>query len=65
VIPLDAWYIIPAEEVVPVTVAALFPHVQGSWGKYERFREAWHLLTGGKKPKAANHPALRPSNPLL
>lgn len=44
VIPLDAWYIIPAEEVVPVTVAALFPHVQGSWGKYEKFREAWHLL---------------------
>ncbi|HVP44381.1 MAG TPA: group I intron-associated PD-(D/E)XK endonuclease [Terriglobales bacterium] len=44
VIPFDAWYIIPAAEVLPVTVFALFPHVQGSWGRYEKFREAWRLL---------------------
>ena len=37
-------YIIPAHAVLPATGAALYPHVKGSWGKYEKFREAWALL---------------------
>lgn len=47
--PLDPWYIIPAAEVLPVTVFALFPHVEGSWGRYEKFCEAWHLRTQWKR----------------
>lgn len=42
--PLDAWYIIPARAVLPAKSAALYPHVEGSCGKYEKYREAWHLL---------------------
>ncbi len=44
VAPLDVWYIIPAAAVLPARSAALYPHVKGSWGKYEKYREAWRLL---------------------
>jgi len=38
----DAWYIIPEAEVVGLDSVTLYPDSQRS--KYERFREAWHLL---------------------
>jgi len=43
VVPYDAWYVIPLDRVIKPMIA-LFPHVPRSRGKYERFREAWHLL---------------------
>ena len=45
VAPLNFWYVIPLRAVLPARSAWLFPHVEGSWGRYEKFREAWHLLT--------------------
>jgi hypothetical protein len=42
VVPMDAWYIIPITELGRVDQVSLSPHVQHS--KYERFREAWHLM---------------------
>lgn len=38
----DAWYIIPEAEVAGLESVTLYPDSQRS--KYERFREAWHLL---------------------
>jgi hypothetical protein len=38
----DAWYIIPAEKVEGLTKLTLFP--QSGRSKYEKYREAWHLL---------------------
>lgn len=46
VIPEDVWYIIPASVVMKGTMnmVVLSPSVPGH--RYERFKEAWHLLTG-------------------
>ena len=40
----DAWYIIPVEEVGDRSKIHVFPQSRGAVGKFERFREAWHLL---------------------
>ncbi len=42
VFPSDAWYIIPIEVVGGTTLLYLYP--EGGHGRFERFREAWHLL---------------------
>ncbi len=46
VIPEDVWYIFPARVVMKGTMnlLVLSPSVPGH--RYERFKEAWHLLTG-------------------
>jgi hypothetical protein len=43
VIPHDAWYIIPARVVPSIVALYVAPH-RKSRRKYERYREAWHLL---------------------
>jgi len=43
VIPYDAWYLIPVDEINGKTVK-LYPHREGSTNKYEKWREAWSLL---------------------
>jgi hypothetical protein len=42
VIPLDIWYIIPGEVFQGQYHIHLSPHLKTS--KFERYREAWHLL---------------------
>jgi hypothetical protein len=42
----DVWYIIPAELVVGQGSIALYPKLKRA--KYEAYREAWHLLRGGR-----------------
>jgi hypothetical protein len=44
VIAGDLWYIIPAKDLPPKRVFSLFPHRIGSRGKYEKYKDAWHLL---------------------
>ncbi len=44
VVPVDAWYVIPIEEVGTAMAAGLYPHVKGTRSKYEKYREAWRLL---------------------
>jgi MoaA/NifB/PqqE/SkfB family radical SAM enzyme len=54
VVPLKVWYIIPVGAFTPSESLILFPHLPGHAGKYEQFREAWHLLAcrrGGKLKK--------------
>jgi len=43
--PQDFWYVIPASKVVTRAVR-LYPHVHRSRGRYEKYRNAWRLLTG-------------------
>ena len=43
VIPEDAWYIIPVRAVPAIVALYVAPH-RPSRRKYERYREAWHLL---------------------
>jgi hypothetical protein len=43
-IPLDVWYIIPAEEIRGQGSIALYPELKRA--KYEIYREAWELLQG-------------------
>ena len=45
VIPEDAWYIVPIALVPGYVCIHVCPH-RRSRRKYERFREAWHLLRG-------------------
>lgn len=42
VIPLDLWYLIPANSMQGRTAVSLSPHRKNL--KYARYREAWHLL---------------------
>ena len=50
VIPKDAWYIIPAEVIRGQGSVAVYPQLKKS--KYERYREAWHLLPGAASKEA-------------
>ena len=43
VLPHNAWYLIPIGAFAPVKTLKLCPH-RSSRGRFERFREAWHLL---------------------
>jgi hypothetical protein len=43
--PADAWYIIPARKL-SARAARLYPDIPGSRGRFEKYRDAWHLLTG-------------------
>jgi hypothetical protein len=53
VISHDAWYIIPVEAFVPRTSLPLYPAKDSKrTGRYEKYREAWSLLTNPKPPAA-------------
>jgi len=42
--PSDSWYVIPSSEVSgPVR---LYPDIPDSRGRYEKYRNAWRLITG-------------------
>jgi len=48
VLPEDAWYIFPVKALAGKRTIALTPHLKGH--KYERYMEAWPLLT---KPRTS------------
>lgn len=43
--PEDAWYVIPFRKVHR-KMLRFYPHQTASRGKYEKYRNAWHLITG-------------------
>jgi hypothetical protein len=49
VVPHDAWYIIPVEEVLNLSNIRLYPEGtrKKDGGYFEKYREAWHLLRLG------------------
>ncbi len=69
VFPCDAWYIIPARAVHGKMDFAVFPHRRNSRGRYEKYREAWHLLpqsrTGKDKPTASERAGRKGNRKVL
>ncbi len=43
---IPVWYLIPVEAFEGVIRLRLAPHLPHSRGKFEKWRDAWHLLTG-------------------
>jgi len=43
--PENAWYVVPARVMNKMRGSWFFPHVKGSRSKFEKYREAWELLT--------------------
>ena len=48
VIPKDVWYIIPSSVVVHGKRTGIPLYTSSSTGKYEAYKEAWHLLGAGE-----------------
>ena len=44
VLPYDAWYIIPVRFVARHPFVYMRPHLPATKSRWERFRNAWHLL---------------------
>jgi hypothetical protein len=48
VVPLNLWYVIPVNHVAASTVVTFYPSgCRKSAGRYECYREAWHLMAPG------------------
>ncbi|MGH9581036.1 MAG: group I intron-associated PD-(D/E)XK endonuclease [Terriglobales bacterium] len=46
-----AWYLIPVEAFAGIRRLRLAPHLPHGRGKFEKWRDAWHTLTGKKSAK--------------
>ena len=44
VLPCDAWYVFPIEVLGGKKSLRLYPHCEREGAKWEKYREAWHLL---------------------
>ena len=54
VIPCQAWYLIPTTAIHSSPWAITFyPHIHNSKGRYEKYREAWHLVGAKRRNFAA------------
>jgi len=42
--PLDVWYVLPVEDFAPRKSLRFYPSNACKRARFERFREAWHLL---------------------
>ena len=63
VVSLGVWYIIPIEAFAPRTSLPLYPDPDSKVvGRYEKYREAWSLLTNPKPAPAKTRPRSRRDN---
>src|SRR5579864_8291970 len=44
IIPKDTWYVLPVEAFVPCKSLRFYPDIVCRRARWERYREAWHLL---------------------
>jgi len=44
IIPKQTWYIIPVEDFAPARSLRFYPDIHCPRARWERYREAWHLL---------------------
>ena len=58
--PCDAWYVVPADAVSGRQRIVVYPQVEDSCGRFEHYREAWHLLER-KRRRREGTPPLKPS----
>jgi hypothetical protein len=47
IVPRDVWYVIPVKLVTPVAGICFYPSGCRMGGRFERYREAWHLMAPG------------------
>jgi len=47
IVPLNIWYIIPVNSVINSSTLYFYPSGCKRGGRFERFREAWHLMAPG------------------
>lgn len=52
VVPLSIWYVIPANCVIGSVWVAFYPSGCQQGGRFECYREAWHLMAGHASPSA-------------
>lgn len=62
IVPEDAWYVIPYRLLHKLQKVAFFPHRPRSRGRWEPFRNAWHLLTA---PRSAGVSPAVPRGTIL
>lgn len=48
--PLDVWYVLPIEDVAPNRSLRFYPTGGCQHPRFERYREAWHLLRSRDQP---------------
>jgi hypothetical protein len=71
IVPRDIWYIVPVELVTPVLGMCFYPSGCRIGGRFEPYREAWHLMAPGgdlnsQSPLLIRMPALpRPRKDLI
>lgn len=58
--PDEAWYVIPASEIMGRGTICLHPHMKNSPGLYERFRDAWCLMACTRNPNLRKNITTRP-----
>jgi hypothetical protein len=51
VVPEDAWYVIPVSAIKNRVCVYFFPHQARNRGRFEKYREAWHLLRPHPSPR--------------
>ncbi|MGA9967535.1 MAG: hypothetical protein WBQ10_20220, partial [Terriglobales bacterium] len=56
IVPLDIWYVIPVKAFTPRKCLRFYPEDEGSLGRYEKYREAWWLMTGEEAPVCTGVP---------
>jgi len=61
VIPKDVWYIIPSKVVVHGKRTGIPLYTSSPTGKYEAYKEAWHLLGAGEGGNSCSLTAEMPS----
>jgi PD-(D/E)XK endonuclease len=67
IIPLDVWYVVPIEAMGPGMSLRFYPEGNCKHPRFEKYREAWHLLGPPKNQPAENLQKLlseNPDNPL-
>lgn len=47
IVPLDTWYIIPGNQLASLRFLRVYPPACRGGGRFEAFREAWHLMAPG------------------
>jgi len=47
IVPLDIWYIVPVNQLGALRALRLYPSGCQGAGRFEQFREAWHLMAPG------------------
>ena len=64
IVPLDIWYVVPVELVTPVLGLCFYPLGCRLGGRFEAYREAWHLMApGGDLNPQSSLPMPRPALP--